>query len=120
MQKRRADQVRGVARAQLPHRFGAVALKRPRADPHPQGALLVRIALADQLQDLALAPRERLLARFRRQYDTWRTAAVLAASHTADFDSRRLRTSKLLDHGANPFGLQERVFYDLLQIVAIT
>ena len=57
MQQRRADQIRGVARPELAHRLGAMALERARAYLHPQRALLVRIALADQPQHFALRRR---------------------------------------------------------------
>jgi hypothetical protein len=62
MQERRADKVRRVSRAKLSHSLGAMAFEGPWADTHLQGALLVGIALADEVQNLALAPGQRLLA----------------------------------------------------------
>src|ERR1700682_3342111 len=62
MQQRGTDQVRRVARAKLSHRFGAMAFERPRADMNSQRAFLVGAAFADEIQDLALAPCQGLLA----------------------------------------------------------
>ena len=62
MQQRRTDEVRRVARTELPHRHGAMALEGARADLHSERTLLVRITLAYQPQHLALALGQPLLA----------------------------------------------------------
>ena len=67
--KRRADEVRGVARAELAHRLGAMAFEGSRTDTHLEGALLVRMTLADQFQHLALAMGQPV-ARIRRRLST--------------------------------------------------
>src|SRR5829696_9329209 len=65
LQQRLADQIRGVAGTKLAHGLGAMALERPWADTHPQGALLVGATFADQAQHLALTLGQRLLAELR-------------------------------------------------------
>jgi hypothetical protein len=62
MQKSFPDKVRSVSRAKLSHRFGAMTFKGPWTNAHPQGALFVGIAIADEVQNLALALCQRLLA----------------------------------------------------------
>src|SRR5882757_9187027 len=84
MQQRRADEVRGVACTELAHRLSPMALEGARADLHPQRALLVRIALADQPQNLTLALGQSLA----------RQARELGARHT-----RRLRRAAGLPLG---------------------
>ena len=61
MQKRQADEIGGISCAKLSHRLGAMAFKGPWADAHPHRALLVGAALADELENLALALGQRLL-----------------------------------------------------------
>src|SRR5450432_1303365 len=62
MQQRLTDEVRRVSCPELSHRLGAMAFESPWADTHPQGALLVGVPLADEVQNLALAPRQGFLA----------------------------------------------------------
>jgi hypothetical protein len=63
MPERSADKVRRVSRSELSHRDGAMTFEGPGTDLHPQGALLVRITFADEIQDLALTFGQRLLTR---------------------------------------------------------
>jgi hypothetical protein len=49
MQKSFPDKVRGISRAKLSHRFGAMTFEGPRTNAHPQGALFVGITFADEV-----------------------------------------------------------------------
>src|SRR5580692_1467617 len=104
MQQRRADQVSRISRAQFPHGFGAVSLEGARTDAHPQGSLLVRATLADQVQNLALALGQRPLAGVRREHDTrrmmsfrWAARTVLRSGSLGDGDDACVRARDLLD-----------------------
>src|SRR5258708_2875558 len=118
LQQRLAHEIGGVAGAELAHRLGAMALERPRADIHPQGALLVGATLADQAEHLALALRQRLLAGLGREHHPRRTPGVPAAAVVAlpallvvGIGSRRRMTIRdLLDQGADAVGLLQRGF----------
>src|SRR5260370_13668244 len=46
-----------------------MALKSPRADAHPQGALLVRVSLADEAENFALALGQWFLPGGRRKHN---------------------------------------------------
>src|ERR687898_334606 len=81
MQQRGADKVRGIARAELSHRLGAMAFESSRADAHPQGALLVGAPFTDEVQNLALALRQRLLTRLRCEHDARRAVLGPAGTH---------------------------------------
>src|SRR5437016_3441702 len=83
LQQRLADEIGGVAGAELAHRLGAMALERARADVHTQGALLVGATLADQAEHFALALCQRLLARLGREHHACRTCGVPAAAALA-------------------------------------
>src|SRR6187397_37497 len=72
MQQRGADQIRRVSRSELSHRLGAMAFEGSRADAHSQRALLVGATLADEVQNLALAPGQGFLAGLRRKHDVRR------------------------------------------------
>ena len=131
MQKRLPDKVRGVSRAKLSHRFGAMTFERPRTNAHPQRALFVGIAFTDEVQNLALAPRQRLPAAIGWKHRTCRADGVFAVSGRclksngatrpdgsalkAGFKAA-LGTRDLLDQRANVFGLLQCVFDHLLQI----
>src|SRR5215813_7962562 len=122
MQERRADQIRSVARAELSHRLCPVALECARTDLHAERALLVRIALADQLQNLALAFGQGLLAGVRRKHGSGRATVPIGAlaSSMPSGPGRRdhRRTADLLDDGAYALGLPQRVLDHLLQMIA--
>src|SRR4051812_6694888 len=127
LQQRLAHEIGGGAGRALAHRLGAMALERPRADVHSQGALLVGAALADQAQHLPLALRQRLLALLAREHHPRRTpdvpaatALALAALLVIGIGRRRWMTIRnLLDQGADAFGLLKRVSAHLLQETAI-
>src|SRR6202051_2910516 len=116
MQQRQADEIRGVSRAELSHRLGAMALEGPWADLHPQSALLVGVALADETENLALASRQRLLAGFGGKHHA-RGAVVLDVAGAAlrsrlaaGCRGRPLVSIRpLLDHGAGRLRLLTRV-----------
>src|SRR5215813_3582191 len=119
MQQRRADQIRGIPRAELSHRFCPVTLEGAWADLHAKRALLVRIALADQIEDLALALGQRLLAGVRCEHGSG-PAAVLPAALMASLPSglcrnHHWRTADLLDERTYALGLLQRILDHLLQ-----
>src|ERR1700730_1925756 len=103
----RAHQIIRISRAQFPHGFGAVTLERPRTDVHPEGSLLVRATLADQVQNLALALGQGPLAgirvkRFTRSMENIRLAANtgLRSGSAGDGGDARVRGRDLLDQSA--------------------
>src|SRR5690348_4880398 len=79
LQQHGADEVGGVARPELSHRLCAMTLEGARADLHAKRALLVGIAFTDQVEDLALALGQRLLAGIRRQHGGRAPTAFLVA-----------------------------------------
>src|SRR5450631_1335238 len=52
--ERHADQICCISGPELPHHPGTMTFEGPRADLHPDGALLVGTSLADMTQNLAL------------------------------------------------------------------
>src|SRR5579871_4070606 len=91
------------------------------ADAHAQRALLVGIALADQLQDLALALGQGPLAYRQRGAlgpagFACPSAALLDVAPCARERRRFVGDGDLLDQGADPLGLLQGVVDDLLQI----
>ena len=80
MQQRLADEIGGVARTELAHGFGAVALEGARADVHAKRALLVGIAVTDQAQHFALALRQWFAAGFRREMPTVTPTSTTSAT----------------------------------------
>jgi hypothetical protein len=103
-----------------------MAFERPWADVHPQGALFVGASLADQAEHFALALRQRLLPGLRREHHPRGATAILASAGLAlafrfviGLGGRPGRVRYLLHHGADAFGLLERVLHHLLQIDAI-
>ena len=96
VQQRLANKVRGVSCPELSHSLGAMAFEGPWADPHSQGALFIGAPFADEVQDFALALRQRLLAGVRCKHDARRadTIAGLAGS--------RLKTPLRLGAAAEP------------------
>src|SRR6185437_9148221 len=128
LQQGSADEVGRVARPELSHRLCAMTLEGARADLHAKRALLVGIALADQIEDLALALGQRLLAGIRRWHGGRAPAAFFAAlgsplrrrilCRKGQRNSHR-RAAGLLDKGADALGLQQRVLDHLLQMIAL-
>jgi hypothetical protein len=126
MQQRQADETRGVSRAELSHRLGAMALEGPWADLHPQGALLVGVTLADETENLTLAARQGLLAAFGRKHHARRAVflgvagAAVRSRLAAGCRGRPLVSIRhLLDHGTDALGLLKRVLDHLLQIIRL-
>ena len=125
MQQRRADEVRSVARAELTHHLCPVALEGARADLHAKRALLVGIAVADQVEDLALPPGQRLLVGIRQCRDGRRAAAPIAALAPSlpSTSRRRERYSRgaadLPDQCADALRLQPRILDHLVQMIAL-
>jgi hypothetical protein len=124
MQESRADKVCRIPRSKLSHRLGAMTLEGPGADPHQQSALLVGMSLADQTQNLALALRQRLLARAGKKYPAGaanvfavtgpRLPPGLASGRSTG--SSLVRAREPLHDGADALGLLQRILYHLLQI----
>src|ERR1700722_3883106 len=52
--ERKANQIRRISSLEFLHHPGAMTFERPRADLHPQGALLVGTSLTDMAQNLPL------------------------------------------------------------------
>src|SRR5882672_2551618 len=128
VQQRLANKVRGVSRPELSHGLGAMAFEGPWADPHPQGALFIGAPFADEVQDLALALRQRLLAGVRCKHDARRANTIpglagsrlinsLAAWHSS---GAVVIFCELLHHGADALGLLKRIFHHLLQVIPFT
>src|SRR3954469_25621230 len=116
MQQRQTNQVRRVSRAKLPHGFGAVTFEGARADTHAQRALLVGIALADQVENLTLSLGERLLVGAGSEHHAGYAGSIPAHNGPPVPDGfSRLAAGllvpvrQLLDHGANALGLLQRV-----------
>src|SRR4051795_8601938 len=101
-----------------------MALECPWADTHPQGALLVGAAFADQAQHLTLTLGQRLLAvlqgeHLARPADAIRGAAGLGLAcllATGVGGRRRMTVRHLLYQGADALGLLKRVLHHLLQV----
>src|SRR5260370_20241069 len=104
-----------------------MALKSPRADAHPQGALLVRVSLADEAENFALALGQWFLPGGRRKHNPGDASAFpdrarsgLECSVASGRSGGSLMTARdLLHHRADALGLLKRVFHHLLQVNAI-